>query len=99
MVSCPECGAENVEDAGFCVKCGAPLSSDRPRIRRRDMREECFGLPGGNSIIGVLIGLAIIFAGARSLFGWSFDIGPFAIIVVGLLIVAGAIYKMKQGNR
>lgn len=99
MVSCPECGAENVEDAVYCVKCGAPLSSDRRRIRRRDMREECFGLPGGNSIIGVLIGLAILFAGVRSLFGWSFDIGPFAIIVVGLLFIAGAIYKMKQGNR
>ncbi|UCD44605.1 MAG: zinc ribbon domain-containing protein [Candidatus Bathyarchaeota archaeon] len=99
MVSCPECGEENEEDAGFCVKCGAPLSPDRRRIRRHDMRDECFGLPGGNSIIGILIGLAIIFAGARELFHWDFDIGPYAIILVGLLFVGGAIYRMNQSNQ
>jgi uncharacterized SAM-binding protein YcdF (DUF218 family) len=63
------------------------------------MEDECFGLPGGSSIVGVLIGLAIILVGVRELLGWSFDLGPFAIIVVGVLIVAGVLYKQRQGRR
>jgi len=62
----------------------------------RSMEDECFGLPGGSSIVGILIGLAIILMGARELFGWNIDIGPFAAIVVGVLIIAGAIYKQSQ---
>jgi hypothetical protein len=34
--------------------------------------------------------------GARELFGWNIDIGPFVAIVVGVLIIAGAIYKQSQ---
>jgi hypothetical protein len=62
----------------------------------RSMEDECFGLPGGSSIVGILIGLAIILVGVRELFGWNIDIGPFAAIVVGVLIIAGAIYKQSQ---
>ena len=63
------------------------------------MEDECFGLPGGSSIIGILFGLAIIHLGARELFGWDIDFGPFAIIVVGVLILAGALYQMNKGKR
>jgi ribosomal protein L37E len=63
------------------------------------MEDECFGLPGGNTIIGVLIGLAIIIVGASQLMGWDIDLGPFAIIVVGVLIVAGVLYKQSQDRR
>jgi hypothetical protein len=63
----------------------------------RRMEDECFGLPGGSSIIGILIGLALILVGASTLLGWNIDFGPLAIIVVGLLIVAGALYKQSQG--
>ena len=62
------------------------------------MEDECFGLPGGGSIVGVLIGLAIILVGASELFGWNIDIGPFAIIAVGVLIVAGVLYRQSQGK-
>ncbi len=65
----------------------------------RQMEDECFGLPGGNTIIGILIGLAIILVGASQLMGWNLDLGPFAIIVVGVLIVAGVLYKQSQGRR
>ena len=62
----------------------------------RRMEDECFGLPGGNSIIGILIGLAIILWGASELLDFNLDLGPFAIIVFGVLIVAGALYKQSQ---
>ena len=65
----------------------------------KQMEDECFGLPGGNTIIGILIGLAIILVGASQLMGWNLDLGPFAIIVVGVLIVAGVLYKQSQGRR
>jgi len=31
--------------------------------------------------------------------GWSLDLGPFAVIVVGVLIVAGVLYKQSKGRR
>jgi hypothetical protein len=59
-------------------------------------RDECFGLPGCNYIIGILIGLAIILAGARELFDWNIDFGPYATIIIGLLIAVGAIYTISR---
>jgi hypothetical protein len=59
-------------------------------------RDECFGLPRGNAIIGILIGIAIIFAGVRDLFNWNIDFGPYATIILGILIAAGAIYTMSR---
>jgi DNA-directed RNA polymerase subunit RPC12/RpoP len=63
------------------------------------MEEECFGLPGGNTIIGVLIGVAIILWGASEIMDWNLDLGPYTIIVFGLLIVGGVLYKQRQDKR
>ena len=65
----------------------------------RNMEDECFGLPGGGSIVGILFGLAIILLGVRELLGWNIDFGPFAIIVVGALILAGALYQQNKRRR
>jgi hypothetical protein len=46
----------------------------------------------------VLFGLAIILVGARELFDWNIDLGPFAAIVVGVLIIAGVLYKQSKGR-
>jgi hypothetical protein len=64
-----------------------------PRERRED---ECFGLPRGGAIFGLLIGAMIIILGLQQLFGWDIEIGPFAIIAVGILIIAGAIYSFTR---
>lgn len=49
MVYCPECGAENEEDATYCTKCGAPLKEgvsrefitwDREEKAEKDERSE-----------------------------------------------------------
>ena len=61
------------------------------------MEDECFGLLGGGSIVGVLMGLAIVLVGASELFGWNIEMGPFAIIVMGVLVVAGVLLQAESG--
>jgi uncharacterized integral membrane protein/ribosomal protein L40E len=64
--------------------------------------EECFGLPHGGAIVGLIIGIIIIVVGLSSLAG--IDIGesigrygwPLIIIVFGILLVAGTLYKYSR---
>jgi tetrahydromethanopterin S-methyltransferase subunit E len=65
----------------------------------RNMEDECFGLPGGSSIVGILFGLMIVLLGVRELLGWTIDFGPFVIIIVGVLILAGALYQQNKRKR
>ena len=105
MVYCTKCGAKNEEDAAVCVKCGAPLrnvSAPPWRRERKRAEEECFGLPHGGAIVGLIIGIIIIFVGFSSLAG--IDIGesigrygwPLIVIVFGILLVAGALYSYSR---
>ena len=57
---------------------------------------DCFGLPRGGTILGLLIGIIIIIVGLQQVFGWEIDVGPFAIIIVGLLFIVGAIYGLTR---
>ena len=63
------------------------------------MEDECFGLPQGNNIFGIIFGLVIILVGASQLLDWNIDLGPLIIIVIGVLIVAGALYRQNQNRR
>lgn len=100
--NCVNCGASfNVsrrETRGWEeeIEVRAEDFGERAEEFGKRMEAECFGLPQGNSIIGILIGLAIILVGVRELLGWSIDIGPFAAIVVGVLIIAGVLYQQSQ---
>ena len=105
MVYCSKCGKQNEDDAEFCVDCGIALSSVESERkhgdtcfggskRRRD--NECFGLPGGGAIFGLFIGIIIIIVGLQQVFGWQIDVGPFAIIMFGLLVLVGAIYGLTR---
>jgi len=98
MVYCQECGTNNDDTADHCSNCGASLRS-RSRVPRRAGRDECFGLPQGGAIFGIIIGLVIIITGLQSLLGFDLDLGPYMIILVGVLIAAGAIYQMNQRKR
>ena len=99
MVYCTKCGTKNAEDAMVCVKCGASLVT-RPPWRREGRRPEteCFGLPHGGAIVGLIIGIIIILVGLSQVLEIDLGkyIGALAIIVVGVLIVAGALYSYSR---
>ena len=114
MVYCFKCGTKNEEDAKHCTKCGANLEGSREKRpwgeefgRRAEewgeqfgkrVEEECFGLPHGGAIAGIIFGIIILVFGFAWLTGvdiWA-NIGPFMVILVALLIIAGAIYGVTR---
>ncbi len=99
MVYCTKCGTKNEEDAVTCVKCKEPLGSHQTvRHERRRKENECFGLPHGGSIAGLVIGFIIILWGITHFLGEDFGeyLWPFIIIIFGTLMVAGALYTMGR---
>ena len=62
----------------------------------RRIDNECFGLPHGGAIAGIIFGLIIILFGLGNIFGWNIDFGVFIMIIIGVLIVAGAIYGLSS---
>jgi uncharacterized membrane protein YvbJ len=104
MVYCQNCGTKNENDDEFCSKCGEPLKEDverryRPEQRQRQ-RDECFGLPGGNIIVPLIIGVILILSGLSSIYGFQYwqYLWPAIIVLIGLLIIAGAIYRARRKN-
>ena len=108
MVYCHVCGTKNEDDAEYCSKCGTSLKDRddrderyrRRRERRHHHREEFFGLPNGSMIVGLLFGILLILFGVSSFYGislWRY-IWPAIIVIIGILIVAGAItnYSRKE---
>ena len=99
MVYCIKCGTKNEKDAVTCVNCKEPLSSNQTvRRERRRKENECFGLPNGGSIVGLVIGLIIILWGVTSVLDIPLGSYLWAIIIVifGTLMVAGALYSMSR---
>ena len=91
-----------------CVKCGANLAAApawRPERRRREKEEqECFGLPHGGAIVGLIFGALIIIAGLIFVLqewnvieevDWDL-IWPFIVIIFGILVIAGALYGLSR---
>ena len=63
---------------------------------RKRTEQECFGLPHGGTIFGLIIGIIIILVGITSLAGIDLEIWPLLIIIFGLLIFGGAIYSLTH---
>ena len=101
MVYCDECGTQNDDEAEYCSKCGNPLKGGkhhRSRDYRKQQRDECFGLPHGNIIGPLIIGAILILVGLSSVYGfevWNY-IWPAMIVIIGVLIIAGAIYSTRK---
>ena len=98
MVYCAKCGTKNEEGATVCVECQQPLGSYQTvRHERRRKEDECFGLPHGGAIVGLIIGMIIILWGVSSFTEIDFgDFWPLIVIIFGILIVAGALYKYTR---
>jgi len=107
MVYCPKCGTQNMDDAKFCSKCGADLFAGETvekrteayaRPSRKRMEDECFGLPHGGVIVGIIVGLILIVVGVGMAFGyniWNY-FWPLIIVIIGVLVVAGAIFGRRR---
>jgi hypothetical protein len=104
-IHCVNCGeplrATHRESRGWEEELEVRAEEFGERAERfgKRMEEECFGLPGGNAIVGVLIGIAILLWGVSELMDWNIDLGPYAIIIFGILIVVGVLYKQSQDKR
>jgi hypothetical protein len=70
------------------------------RARREARREEreCFGLPNGGAIAGIVFGIIILIWGFSMLTGINIWENIFFIVVIifGALIVAGAVYTITR---
>ena len=112
LVYCTNCGTNNEEEAKFCIGCGARLDEtvglgreiEETCLGPREKRhfEECFGLPHGGAIFGLVIGVLIILWGliwvlqeARVILT-TVELWPFAVIIFGVLMIAGAIYATSR---
>ena len=110
MVYCHECGTKNEDDAEYCSKCGASLKDRDYRDERhhhrhdrryRRHRNEAFGLPNGSMIVGLLFGILLILFGISTYYGielWRY-LWPIIIVIVGILIVAGAISNYARRDK
>ena len=99
MVYCTKCGTKNVDDTEFCTNCKEPLNAHQTVKRERRQKEnECFGLPHGGSIAGLIIGFVIILWGLSSVLDINFGsyLWTIVIIIFGTLMVAGALYTMNR---
>ena len=67
----------------------------------RTIEEECFALPHGGAIIGIIIGAFIVIIGASLALGLDFEVwgrmfGTGILILIGLIIVISAIYGLTR---
>ena len=111
MVYCSKCGTRNDDAATHCTNCGAPLytvgerysGSEREYYRR--VEHECFGLPNGGAIVGVIFGAIVIILGVSLYLQVTYNINftqffwPLVLVIIGLLIVVGAIYGRGRRTR
>jgi len=97
MVYCTKCGTKNEDDAVVCVNCKEPLVGHQTVKRERRRKEsECFGLPYGGSIAGLVLGLIIILWGVSMVLDIDFPLWAIIIIIFGSLMVVGALYSISR---
>ena len=96
MVYCTKCGNNNADGAAVCVNCGAPLEGasgeSRPYVRHGNYEREYGYRRRGTPVIGIFIGLIIIFAGfallVSEVYGVDIPWGPIIIIFIGVFVLA-----------
>lgn len=102
MVYCTKCGTQNADNAEICSKCGARLNAIGDREYYRRVENECFGLPHGGAFVAAAIGAIILIWGLililqqLDIISAAVDWWPIALLIFGVLIIVGAIYRMQR---
>ena len=99
---CVKCGtklqASNVKSLEERIEKGAEEFGKRAEAWGKDFEKrtenECFGLPHGGTVFGLLIGILIILFGVTSLAGIDLEFWPAIFIIFGSLIFLGALYSI-----
>jgi uncharacterized membrane protein YvbJ len=58
--------------------------------------KECFGLPYGGTIFGIVIGIIIVLVGISMMPEINLRVWPLMLLIFGVMIVAGSLYALKQ---
>ncbi len=64
----------------------------------REFKDGCFGFPHGGAIVGIILGIILLILGLAWLANisiWRY-LGPIAAVIVGVLIIAGAVYRLNR---
>ena len=64
----------------------------------KHVEDECFGLPHGGTIFGLIIGIIIILLGVTSFAGIDLQFWPLILIIFGLLVFGGALYTITRNR-
>ncbi|MBM4241316.1 MAG: zinc ribbon domain-containing protein [Euryarchaeota archaeon] len=94
--------ARKTRECRILLHCGADIHPHEHR-RHRHMayereRNECFGIPGGGIIVGLIVGIILIIVGLSSIFGIAIDkyFGAIILVIVGILIIVGAFFGLRR---
>ena len=75
--------------------------SEREHYRR--VEGECFGIPNGGMVFAIVIGAIIILLGLsifiNSTYNMNIDIWPFILVIFGILLVVGALFRRRRYSR
>lgn len=99
MVYCQKCGTKNEDNADYCLKCGANLQTGThvsKRHERKKAEEDCFGLPNGNAIGGIILGIVVLLWGLTMILDITFNFWYIILILFGVLMITGALYKITR---
>lgn len=106
MVYCTKCGTNHADDATVCIQCGTPLygTNREGRVYMRNGRYERgngFHRRSG-AIVGIVIGLMIIFAGfsllVAELYGIDVPWGPLLMIFFGVFVLV-RLFQVRRRRR
>ncbi|MEM2897352.1 MAG: hypothetical protein QXG01_07295 [Candidatus Bathyarchaeia archaeon] len=97
VVYCEKCGAKNEEGVERCVQCGNLLYASRTG-RTKAEEEMCFGLPKplGTLVIGVFIIIIGVWLLIKEYYKIPIELWPLILILLGILVIIGAIYGIRQ---
>lgn len=99
MVYCQKCGTKNEDNAEFCSNCGVNLQTGTNASRRQEGKkaeQDCFGLPNGGAIGGIVLGIMILLWGLTTMLNIEFNFWFIVLIIFGILMITGALYKITR---